>query len=44
MTQAIQSGYSSITLLFQLNWDRILYVVAICMALLFGTFLGTILA
>ncbi|WP_268892925.1 hypothetical protein [Pseudooceanicola pacificus] len=42
MTQAIQSGYSSLSLLFSLNWDRILYVTAICMSLLFGAFLGTI--
>jgi len=43
MAEAIQSGYNSLSLIFALNWDRLLYVTAIFLALLFGTFLGTVL-
>ncbi len=43
MAHAIQSGYNSISLLFMLNWDRLLYVTALGLALLFGAFLGDIL-
>lgn len=41
--QTIQDGYRSLTLLFDLNWDRILYVAAIIGALMAGGWLGTML-
>ncbi|MGH1425737.1 MAG: hypothetical protein ACRBBU_13490 [Pseudooceanicola sp.] len=44
MSHAIQSGYKGLSLLFILNWDRILYVGAIAMALLFGSFLSSLMA
>ncbi len=43
MSHAIQSGYKSLSLLFVLNWDRLLYVGTIVLALLFGAFTGTLL-
>ncbi|MGR3320726.1 MAG: hypothetical protein ACU0DK_02210 [Pseudooceanicola sp.] len=43
MSHAIQSGYNSLSLLFALNWDRILYVTAIAIALTMGAFMGTVL-
>ncbi|MCA0919737.1 hypothetical protein [Pseudooceanicola nanhaiensis] len=39
----IENVYPFFRLMFDLNWDRLLYVAAIVMALLFGTFLGTVL-
>lgn len=44
MSDAIQSGYNSLSLLFALNWDRILYGATIATALLLGAFMGTVLA
>jgi len=44
MPDALQSGYNSLSLLFALNWDRLLYVTAITMALLLGAFMGTVLS
>lgn len=43
MSDAIQSGYNSLSLLFALNWDRLLYVAAISMALLLSAVIGTAL-
>ena len=43
MSHAIQNGYNSLSLLFHLNWDRILYVSAIALALLLGAFMGSAL-
>ncbi|GGL88509.1 hypothetical protein [Pseudooceanicola nanhaiensis] len=43
MSDAIQSGYHSLTLLFALNWDRIVYVTAISVALVLGAFAGHVL-
>ncbi|MDF1855806.1 hypothetical protein [Pseudooceanicola sp.] len=43
MAHAIQSGYNSLSLLFTLNWDRLLYVIAIGLALTFGAFLSSLL-
>ncbi|MFK7937854.1 MAG: hypothetical protein AB8B82_00625 [Roseovarius sp.] len=41
--QQIVSGYRGLHLLFNLNWDRLLYLVTIAVALLSGAFLGSIL-
>ncbi len=40
--QAIQSSYRGLSLLMDLNWDRVLYVGTICVALAAGAFLGTL--
>jgi len=40
--QTIQSGYRGLTLLFDLNWDRLLYVATIALALLAGAFIGSL--
>lgn len=39
--QLIFSGYRSMNLLFDLNWDRILYFATIVAGLLAGAFLGS---
>ncbi|MEM9707526.1 MAG: hypothetical protein AAF871_01940 [Pseudomonadota bacterium] len=41
--QMIATGYKGLTLLFDLNWDRILYVATLIFALGFGAYLGTLL-
>lgn len=41
--QHIVSGYQGLSLLFNLNWDRILYLATILVALLAGAFLGSAL-
>ena len=38
----LMHGYSALSLLFQLNWDRILYVATILVALGAGAFLGSL--
>lgn len=40
--QTIQSGYRGLTLLFDLNWDRLLYVATIAAALLAGAYIGSL--
>jgi len=40
--QAIHSGYRGLSLLFNLNWDRILYAATILLALMAGAFVGTL--
>lgn len=40
--QTIQSGYRGLTLLFELNWDRLLYVATIAVALLVGAYVGSL--
>lgn len=40
--QAIQSGYRGLALLFNLNWDRILYAFMIVVALTAGAFVGSL--
>lgn len=37
---AIKSGYRSLSLLADLNWDRLLYGGAIAVALVAGSFVG----
>ncbi|HKL06050.1 MAG TPA: hypothetical protein VJ929_09590 [Roseovarius sp.] len=39
--QLIFSGYRSMSLLFDLNWDRILYFATIAAGLLAGAFVGS---
>lgn len=41
--QMIESGYRGLTLLVDLNWDRLLYIATILVALGFGAFLGSLL-
>lgn len=41
--QHIVQGYRGLSLLFNLNWDRMLYLVTILVALLSGAFLGSVL-
>lgn len=40
--QTINSGYRSLSLLVNLNWDRLLYICTIVFALFFGAFLGSL--
>ena len=40
--QTINSGYRSLSLLVNLNWDRLLYVCTIIFALFFGAFIGSL--
>jgi hypothetical protein len=40
----IQHGYRGLSLLMDLNWDRLLYIGTIAFALGAGAFLGTILS
>ncbi len=39
--EAIHSGYKGLSLIWSLNWDRILYVATILFALSFGAFIGS---
>lgn len=38
----IAKGYKGLHLLWKLNWDRILYVVTIALALLAGAWVGSL--
>lgn len=40
--QHIVSGYQGLSLLFNLNWDRMLYLATILVALLMGAFVGSL--
>ncbi len=40
--QTIQTGYRSLTLLFELNWDRLLYGGTIAVALLLGAYVDSL--
>ncbi|MEW9920744.1 hypothetical protein AB2B41_14105 [Marimonas sp. MJW-29] len=40
--QAIQSSYRGLSLLMDLNWDRVLYVATIAFALAAGAYVGTL--
>ncbi len=40
--QTIANGYRGLSLLAQLNWDRLLYGAMICGALWAGAYLGTL--
>ncbi len=40
--QHIVSGYRGFTLLVNLNWDRILYLATIAVALMAGGFVGSL--
>lgn len=40
--QAIQSSYRGLSLLMALNWDRVLYVGTIALALFAGAYLGSL--
>lgn len=41
--QTIQAGYKGLTLLIDLNWDRVFTVGTIIVGLLAGAFLGSVL-
>lgn len=41
--QHILKGYSGLNLLFRLNWDRLIYLATIVVALMIGSFIGSIL-
>ncbi|MEE9389421.1 MAG: hypothetical protein V3U96_12520 [Paracoccaceae bacterium] len=38
----LQQSYRGISLLVDLNWDRLLYVVTIAVALLMGAYVGSL--
>ncbi len=38
--QAIENGYRGLSLLVDLNWDRVFYISAITAALVLGMYLG----
>jgi len=40
---AIQNSYRGLTLLVDINWDRLLYLATIAAALLSGAFIGSFL-
>lgn len=40
--QTLTQGFNSFDVLMQLNWDRLLYVAAICAALFGGAALGSL--
>jgi len=40
--QAIQKSYRGISLLVDLNWDRLLYIATIVGALMLGAFVGSL--
>ncbi len=40
--QHIASGYRGLSLLFDLNWDRIIYLSTILVALMLGGFIGSL--
>lgn len=40
--QSIQRGYRGLSLLFDLNWDRIMYLFTIGVALLAGAYFGSL--
>jgi hypothetical protein len=40
--QTLQDGYRAFGLLWDVNWDRLLFPSAILMGLLMGGFLGTL--
>ncbi len=40
--QALQTSYKSLSLLFDLNWDRLLYFVTLAVALLLGAYVGSL--
>lgn len=40
--QTLQTGYRGLTLLVDLNWDRLLYVGTIAVALLLGAYVGSL--
>jgi len=40
--QPIQTGYRGLTLLFDLNWDRLLYAGTIALALFLGSYFGSL--
>ncbi|MGJ8616603.1 MAG: hypothetical protein ACSHWS_07150 [Sulfitobacter sp.] len=40
--QTIQSSYRGLSLLMQLNWDRVLYVATITFALAAGAYVGSL--
>lgn len=39
--QTLQQSYRGLSLVMQLNWDRILYVATIAFALMLGAYLGS---
>lgn len=39
--QAVQNSYQGLSLLMDLNWDRVFYVATIALALGAGAWLGT---
>jgi hypothetical protein len=41
--QAIQESYRTVSLLISINWDRLLYVMAIAASLFLGAYLGTLM-
>lgn len=41
--QAVQNGYRGLSLLMDLNWDRVLYISTILLALGAGAWLGTVM-
>ncbi|WP_255456122.1 hypothetical protein [Tropicibacter sp. Alg240-R139] len=40
--QTLQHSYRGLSLLFELNWDRLLYLGTIAFALMLGAYLGSL--
>ncbi len=41
--QAIQNTYQGLSLLLTINWDRLLYLATLAVALLSGAFFGSLI-
>lgn len=41
--EMVQSGYRGLRLVFDLNWDRLLYIAMVATALAAGAFIGSLL-
>ncbi|WP_202909596.1 hypothetical protein [Alkalilacustris brevis] len=41
--QTLQAGYRGLSLLIDINWDRIFYIGTLVVGLLAGAFLGSVL-
>lgn len=40
--QTIHTGYRGLSLLFDLNWDRLIYFATIAAALMLGAYVGSL--
>ncbi len=41
--QILHAGYKGLSLIFVLNWDRLIYVATLIVALLLGSWVGNVI-